>query len=60
MLVFALPQMPKRSPEKRRIAQHTNEMPMHMVLPLRTAPSQMTASKSRYGELSLHHESALS
>lgn len=60
MLLFALPHMPKLCPLKRRIAQQTKDIPMHRVLPERTAPSQMTASSSRQGDASLHHDRALS
>jgi hypothetical protein len=52
---MVLPQIPKLSPENRRMAHAKKEMPMHRVFPLRTAPSQMMASLSRWGELS-HHQ----
>lgn len=57
---MVLPQMAKRSPLKRREAQQTKEIPMHSVLPLLTAPSHITASRSLYGEESLHQVSASS
>lgn len=36
-----------------------NESTIQKVFPLRTAPSQIIASKFRYFELLLHHESTL-
>ena len=41
---IVLPHTAKLTPEKRDIAHRKNESPMHMVLPLRTAPSQISAS----------------
>jgi hypothetical protein len=52
---IVLPQMPNFCPLNRLMAQHTNEMLINSVLPERTAPSHITASRSQKGDASHHH-----
>ena len=42
--VMVLPHSPKAMPSKQAVAHRKKASPMHRVFPLRTAPSQITAS----------------
>lgn len=55
--VIVFPQIANEQPLKQVIAQLTNPIDIQIVLPERTAPSQIIASIERYFGL-VHHESA--
>lgn len=49
--------MPNRCPSNAHMAQAMKDIPVHKVFPLRTAPSQMIASRLLSEELGVHQVS---